>query len=117
MQLQWSAYAYQLRHWLAHVPAERLVVASFSRFRADPRTVQRELLGLLGVGANSSALDAHDPGAEKRNSYSANRTLDPAVRARLEAFYVPHNRELFELIASSGVRVLPRLQRGEEFAF
>ena len=117
MQLQWSAYAYQLRHWLAHVPAERLVVASFSRFRADPQRVQRELLGLLGVSANGTALDAHDPAAEKRNSYSANRTLDPAVRARLEAFYEPHNRELFELIRSSGVRVLPRLRQGEEFAF
>ena len=79
--------------------------------------MQRELLGLLGVSANGTALDAHDPAAEKRNSYSANRTLDPAVRARLEAFYEPHNRELFELIRSSGVRVLPRLRQGEEFAF
>jgi len=51
LQLQWSAYAYQLRNWLEHIPAHRILVVPFSRFQKEPMPILTE----VGRGRSSRA--------------------------------------------------------------
>jgi hypothetical protein len=89
-------YADQLERWLRFFADEQLLVLkSEDLFGRTPDTfrVVREFLGL----------PAWEPAAweevlEKRNRGAYRQEMDPDTRRRLEEFFEPHNRRLYELL-------------------
>ena len=89
-------YADQLERWLRFFADEQLLVLkSEDLFGRTPDTfrVVREFLGL----------PAWEPATweevlEKRNRGAYRQEMDPDTRRRLEEFFEPHNRRLYELL-------------------
>jgi Sulfotransferase domain len=86
-----GCYARQIEAVYEHFARERLRVVVSEELFADPLKVMNEVFAFLGVGPMWSgrfeAINAHQKSE-----------LDPAVRARLAAYYAPHNERLYELI-------------------
>ncbi|MCA9309729.1 MAG: sulfotransferase domain-containing protein [Phycisphaerales bacterium] len=84
-------YAEQLERWFSLFPRERLLILSSEAFYAD-------MSGALKRVSEFLDLPPFDfPLAEKRNTNVYSR-IDPETRARLAAYYRPHNEALFELL-------------------
>ena len=85
-------YAEQLARWSAFLKDGRLLVLSSEEFFSDPRRSLARVLRHLG-------LPDWEPGGSwgtsKRASYGK---MDPATRGRLEEYFAPHNRRLYNLL-------------------
>lgn len=84
-------YAEQLEAWWARFPRERFIIERSEDFFLDPAGTCHRVLAFLG-------LQPADLGPyEVFNAY-AEGVMDPATRSRLEAYFRPHNRRLYELL-------------------
>jgi hypothetical protein len=84
-------YAEQLQRWLALFPREHLLILKSEDFFHDPEAgVQRTLAFLDLPPWRPTTYKVHNPG-----DYDDMR---PETRARLSAYFAPHNRQLFELL-------------------
>jgi hypothetical protein len=86
-------YHEQIQRYLDHFPAEQLHIMESSALRRDPRGEMRRVTEFLGIAppAPFARFDAvHEGGYEE--------PMDAEIRARLDAFYRPHNEKLFALL-------------------
>lgn len=82
-------YLEQLRRWTEHYPREQLLVLQSERFFADPGRVTLEVQRFLGL--SPEPLGRYRPFLQGKYA----RSMDPAMRARLVAYFEPCNRELY----------------------
>jgi len=84
-------YVDQLRNWRTRFPAEQmLVLRTEDLYREPVRTLERAF-SFLG-------LPYHEPAAFKKLNTAPYPDMNPATRERLERFFEPHNRELYEFL-------------------
>ena len=81
-------YIDQIEAWLAHVPAERLLIIHAEKFFADPRGVVEEAQRFLGL--EPAALPEYR--AHNARSYAP---MQPATRERLNQRFAEPNRRLY----------------------
>lgn len=94
-------YADQLQRWLCLFPRERFLILKSEDFYADPAAVLKQTLAFLGVPAAGlmekrtyNRFDGYTSRSESRDDCA----VSPALRRRLNAFFAPHNRRLYELL-------------------
>lgn len=88
--LAWGQYADYLEPWLARFPREQFLFIKSETFFKDIRCVMKEVQMFLEV-------EQMDIG--KYPYYPRNYTkLDTVMRDRLQAYFEPHNRRLYELL-------------------
>jgi hypothetical protein len=88
-------YAAQLARWLAYFPREQVIVLENGNFRRDFEYERGRLFAFLGLPDDPSlSLDREINRAE----YPPMR---PATRARLQAYFRPHNAALFALLGET----------------
>ncbi len=89
--LRRSLYAEQLERWYQRFPRDRFHVIKSEDFYARPERILHETYEFLGVSR-------HTP--EELRTYNLHEysDMDPAQRRRLEAYFAPHNRRLYELL-------------------
>lgn len=90
--LRRGLYAEQLLRWRACFSAEQMLVVDAGRLFAEPRAVMAEVLAFLEVDP------WEPPSFSPRNEGGHGGAMRPETRARLEAFFAPHERRLAELI-------------------
>lgn len=90
-----SEYGPQLEAWLRYFPIDQFHFLLFEDLVRDPSSVARDLFRFLGVDPDVPA-----PSAERVSNRStpAEKTLDPALRARLVAHFHASNELLSRLI-------------------
>ena len=87
-------YAEQLRRWLAHFPAERLLVLRSEDLYPAPNATYDRVTAFLG-------LSQFDPGAfEKHHGHADRPRIDPGLRRELAATFAGPNQELAELLGT-----------------
>lgn len=85
-------YAEHIQRWLANFPAAQILVVDSARLRAEPAAVVAEVLQFAG-------LEPWQPRSfAARNEGRHGERMDPRTRARLEAFFEPHEERLERLI-------------------
>lgn len=88
-------YADQLARWAKFFPRERVLVVKSEDFFADPAEALRAVLKFLG-------LPAWEPGVSDlrgiRNEGGYEQQMNPATRRRLEKYFEPHNRRLYDYL-------------------
>ena len=86
-----SRYAEQIERWLTHFPLDRFLFIRSEDLFSDPGPVLDEVWRFIGVrpwdGASFPAINQATPA-----------DIDPELRARLEAYFAPYNRDLERLI-------------------
>jgi hypothetical protein len=88
-------YAVQLERWFACLPRERFFIRTSEDFYAGGNAFMRELFGFLGIDR-----DFRIPNLTPSN-VGIVREEDPAMSARLAAYFAPHNRRLEMLLGES----------------
>ena len=91
-----SIYIDQLLRWSEFFPREQLLVLKSEEFFDDPKETLKVVLEFL-------ALPQWEPGFEeleggKRNEGRYEQEMDPSTRRRLEEYFEPHNRRLYDLL-------------------
>jgi hypothetical protein len=86
-----GVYVEQLRAWLELFPREQLLVLETGELDRDTSGAYGRVLDFLG-------LPPWQPPAFGRHNPSGSPPLDPALRARLAAWFEPHNRALYQLL-------------------
>ena len=84
-----GCYLEQLRRWVEHYPRSRLLVVQSERLFREPAAVSAALYGFLGLRPH--ILERYS--AFYQGKYE--QAIAPALRARLAAYFEPHNRELY----------------------
>ncbi len=86
-----SRYAEQIEHWLTHFPLDRFLFIRSEDLFSDPGPVLDQVWRFIGDrpwdGASFPAINQATPA-----------DIDPGLRARLEAYFAPYNRDLERLI-------------------
>jgi hypothetical protein len=82
-------YLEQLRRWVEHFPRSRLLVLQSERLFREPAAVCAELYEFLGLRPHRLV--------RYPVFYQGNyqRAIPEGLRARLAAYFEPHNRELY----------------------
>jgi hypothetical protein len=88
-------YADQLERWFRHFPREQFFIRNSEEFYTGGQAFMREVFDFLGIDPDYRISD-FTPG-----NVGIERTEDPALRARLEAYFAPHNRRLEALLGLS----------------
>lgn len=83
-----GVYQPQLERWMTHVPRERMLIIQSERWFRDPPVVMAEVCDFLELPRLA------DLPRVMRNRNKPHEPYDPAVLARLRAFYRPHNTAL-----------------------
>jgi Sulfotransferase domain len=84
-------YAEQLERWFAVFPREQLLILQSETFFAQPGIGLAQTLAFLDLRSWQPAdYDVHNSGA-----YT---DMHPETRARLAAYFAPHNQRLYELL-------------------
>jgi hypothetical protein len=90
-----SIYVDHLQRWSKFFPKEQILVLKSEDFFEHPQHTLKLALDFLD-------LPEWEPGAEelgnKRNTGSYEGGMDPAFRRRLQAYFEPHNRRLYEYL-------------------
>lgn len=89
-----SEYATSLERWLAHYPAEQLLVLTTEDYVARPQAVLDEIIAFLGLAPQDL------PSAGRLNATRAD-DMPAASRAALEQRFAPHNARLESLLGRS----------------
>ncbi len=84
-------YAAQLRRWFDAVGRDRILVLESEKLYNDCDGASQRVLDFLGLAP-------HDRPYPVTNQAERQECESPELRARLEAHFEPHNRELFELL-------------------
>jgi hypothetical protein len=85
-------YLEQLRRWLQHFPREQLLVLQSEWLFRDPAAASALVYKFLGLRPHR----LHRYKAFLEGNYE--RTMPADIRARLAAYFEPHNRELFRFL-------------------
>lgn len=86
-------YIEQLRAWAPVVPRGHLLLIQSEEFFAEPAHVLARVFGFLGVEDRPSP--AYAPWNE-----TVAEPMEPGVRARLQQYFAPFNRQLYELLGA-----------------
>jgi sulfotransferase family protein len=90
-----SIYADYLQRWSEFFPREQMLVLKSEDFFENPKQTIKSVLDFLD-------LPDWEPGARELgnrfNRGGYDQGMDPAVRRRLEAFFEPRNRRLYEYL-------------------
>jgi len=93
--LKAGIYVDQLLRWARFFGREQMLVLKSEEFFEYPQETLERVLGFLELPEwKPKASELHD----KRNVGSYERTMDPTVRRRLEEYFEPHNRRLYEYL-------------------
>jgi hypothetical protein len=84
-------YADQLELWFRHFPREQLLVIRSEDFFDDPGAAVASVATFLG-------LPPLPPRQFRRFNAGDYENTDPAIRARLNDYFAPHNRRLYQLL-------------------
>ena len=84
-------YADQLARWRRFFPEEQMLVIRGEDFFADTNKTLEEVQDFLGLPRRP--IESHP-----RRSRTRYEPMDPATRRRLEGFFEPHNRRLYDLL-------------------
>jgi hypothetical protein len=84
-------YAEQLEQWFRHFPREQLLVIRSEDFFNDPGGAVADVATFLG-------LPPLPPRQFRRFNAGDYEHTDPAIRARLNDYFAPHNRRLYQLL-------------------
>ncbi len=86
-------YVDQLLRWWRYFDKEQTLVLKSEDFFKSPHGTLKSVFGFLELPDwEPGVLDLHN----KRNRGGYRRGMDPATRKRLEEFFEPHNRRLYE---------------------
>jgi hypothetical protein len=93
-----SVYVDQLLRWSRFFDKEQLLVLKAEDFFEDPLTTLQTVFEFLG-------LPEWEPAAEellggKRNEGRYEPRMDPATRRRLEEYFEPHNKRLYDFLGT-----------------
>jgi hypothetical protein len=95
--LSQSIYVDHLLRWRRFFGEEQMLVLKSEDFFEDPRGTLKTVLGFLDLPAwEPEAADLGD----KVNKGKYDRGMSPEVRMRLEDFFEPHNRRLYEYLGT-----------------
>ena len=90
-----GVYVDQLERWTEFFDKEQLLVLKSEDFFEDPAGTLKTVLSFLG-------LPEWEPEAQalryKRNAGHYEEGMDPATRQRLEEYFEPHNKRLYEFL-------------------
>ncbi len=85
-------YAEQLERWFRFFPRERFFIDTSERFYAETESFLGDVFAFLEVDASVEIPDL------KPRNVGPKREDDPELRARLAAYFAPHNRRLEDLL-------------------
>jgi hypothetical protein len=92
-----GTYADQLMRWREFFPREQMLVLKSEDFFENPKETLKTVFGFLD-------LPEWEPEAsqlgEKRNAGGYEDDMDPATRRRLEEYFEPHNRRLYDYLGT-----------------
>ena len=122
MFFNFGLYARHLSKFIRHFGREALLIEASEDFYRDPQAIMARVVAFAGLPladgqSTSQGARSHD-GTGGRNSgrvwggdgYTGK--LEPAERAKLDAFYQPHNLELYALISRDFKWSTPRAEGG-----
>ena len=93
--LSQGIYVEQLLRWSEYFPREQMLVLKSEEFFEDPRGTLGEVLGFLGLPGWEP--EAEELG-EKRNKGPYEEGMGEETRRRLEEYFEPYNRRLYEYL-------------------
>jgi hypothetical protein len=96
-----SIYVEHLLRWTKFFPREQLLVLKSEEFFEDPKeTLQRafDFLGLPEWELKALEVRKKPKKRDKRNPGAYEGGMDPATRRRLEEYFEPHNRRLYDYL-------------------
>ena len=91
-----SVYVDQLLRWSEFFDREQMLVLESEDFFEDPGGTLRAAYGFLGLPEWEPEASEIIP--EKRNAGRYEEEIDPATRRRLEEYFEPHNRRLYDFL-------------------
>jgi hypothetical protein len=91
-----SIYVDQLLRWREFFPTEQMLVLKSEDFFDDPKETLKVILEFLGLPEWEPAAEELEGG--KRNEGRYEQQMDPSTRRRLEEYFEPHNRRLYDLL-------------------
>jgi hypothetical protein len=86
-----GVYAPQVRQWLAAFPREQVLIVASEDFSRDEQAVMNTVSDFLEI-------PRYERAAFSRHNLSPRIAMDDDVKADLQSFYAPHNRELADLV-------------------
>ena len=90
-----SIYVDQLVRWSEYFPKEQMLVLKSEDFFEDPAGTLKPVLSFLGLPEwRPKVWDLH----YKRNRGDYEGGMDPATRERLEEYFEPHNKRLYDYL-------------------
>ena len=88
-------YHVQIRRFYRRFARNRLLIVSSEDFFAQPRATLERVFRFVGVDPQFevSDLDQHNVGSNRQ-------AIDPGIRQELQAYFAPHNQQLYDLIGA-----------------
>jgi hypothetical protein len=93
-----SVYIDQLLRWSEFFDRDQLLILKSEDFFENPRDTLQPVLEFLGLPGWEPAVEELESG--KRNEGGYEREMDPATRRRLEEYFEPHNRRLYDFLGT-----------------
>jgi hypothetical protein len=96
-----SIYVDHLQRWAEFFPREQMLVLKSEDFFDDPKGTLKTVLAFLDLPEwQFEALEIRKERKkrDKRNTGGYEQEMDPATRRRLEEYFEPHNRRLYEYL-------------------
>jgi len=92
-----GVYVDQLQAWLGFFPRQQVLILRSEDFYADVVATVAQVLRFLGLPA---ARDKAHAGGDEYRTYNQGEygAMDAALRARLVAYFAPHNRRLYDYL-------------------
>jgi hypothetical protein len=88
----------QLLRWMKYFPKEQMLVLKSEDFFEDPAETLEVVLDYLELPRWKLPEEVLERG--KRNAGNYEQEMDPSTRRRLEAYFEPHNRRLYDLLGA-----------------
>jgi hypothetical protein len=88
-------YVDQLRHWTKFFPREQMLVLKSENFFKSPQDVLKLALDFLDLPTSKAAPSEMGTG---RNESRYEGRMDPSTRRRLEEYFEPHNKRLYDYL-------------------
>ena len=90
-----SVYVDQLLRWSMFFPSDQMLVLKSEDFFENPEEILKVVFEFLGLPEWEPADEVI---GDKRNAGNYERGMDPATRRRLEEYFEPHNKRLYDLL-------------------
>lgn len=88
-------YGEQIQRFRQYFPADQMMIVNHEQLFADPHAGLRRIFAFLGVDPDFvvPALRPHNVGSNRQD-------VDAAIYRKLDAYFAPHNRKLYDLIGT-----------------